>query len=180
MNRPTLRSTAWLLRGISSIPGELRLAGGRLVFEAEFFGNAWPFQLRRLERQLGRPGLAAALEEGKARVLFEWPVAEVKAWCPWHYFGGGLKLRHAGMTLRFSLGVPANTEVNLGSTAPPQALGRAAQQMAEVRRMRALGRQWLAALAAAPADAQPPAALAALPAPAAPAAAPVRRRRRRR
>jgi hypothetical protein len=144
-----LQSEAWLLRGISSIPGELRLRKGRLSFRAEYFGNAWPFQTRRLERLLGKPGLAASLERGEARVLFEWPLEEVTAWCPWYYFSGGLKLRRAGVTLRLSLGQPANTEVNLASSGTPLALGQAAEHLGEVRRMRHQGKRWLAALAAA-------------------------------
>ncbi len=144
-----LRSDAWLLRGISSIPGELKLREGRLSFRAEYFGNAWPFQTRRLERLLDRPGLAASLERGEARVLFDWPLDELTVWCPWYYFGGGLKLRRAGVTLRLSLGQPANTEANLGSSGTPLALGPAAENLGEVRRMRRQGKRWLAALAAA-------------------------------
>ncbi len=140
-----LRSEAWLLRGISSIPGELRLEEGRLVFEAWNTGTAWPWQLRKLERELGAPGFADAIENGRPCRLFDWPVADLIAWCPWYYFGGGIKLRRNGLTLRFSFGRPANTRINAHGT--PAAAGQAMENLGELAVMRSRGKQWIAALA---------------------------------
>lgn len=134
-----LRTDAWLLRGVSSIPGELRLAAGTVSFTCSGTGSAWPFQLRRLGRALAQPTLAESLEAGRAFQLFRWPVAQVHATVPWYYFGGGIRLRHQGIELRFSFGRPAS-----GS----RSLAAAAAELEEVRSMRSRGRLWAKALAA--------------------------------
>ena len=85
----SLRTEAWLLRGISSIPGELLLRDGVLSFSATDTGSAWPWQLRKLERSLGVPGFAGALEKAHRRTLFRWPVRSMRFWVPWYYVGGG-------------------------------------------------------------------------------------------
>jgi len=141
-----LCTEAWLLRGISSIPGELRLRKDVLTFVPQTVGSAWPWQLRKLERVIGAPGFAKALEDGGEPLLFEWPTAEVTAWCPWYYFGGGIKLRRGAITLRFSLGRPANMDANFGSSGSPLALEQAADNLSEVGAMRRRGKLWLAAL----------------------------------
>ena len=54
MDKPKLiRTEAWLLRGISSLPGMLELADGNLSFTAFGSGNFWGFQLRKLEQETG-------------------------------------------------------------------------------------------------------------------------------
>lgn len=136
----TLRTEAWLLRGISSVPGALRLKGGMLSFVASGTGSAWPWQLRKLAVLLGKPGLAESIDAGKPVVLFEWPVAEVDVATPWYYFGGGIKLRHGGVALRLSFGRPA---------ASSHTLGDAAVELNEVTAMRARGSLWVQAIAKA-------------------------------
>ncbi|MCA0374232.1 MAG: hypothetical protein LCH84_01100 [Gemmatimonadetes bacterium] len=132
-----LRTAAWLLRGISSIPGELRLERGVLVFTATGAGTLWPFQWRRLARALRRPTLSPPAHGETAVDLFAWPVEAVRVTAPWYWFGGGLVVRHEGIRLRISFGRPV---------APAEGLGEAADQVREVRLMRQRGRQWVAAL----------------------------------
>ncbi len=110
-----LRTDAWLLRGISSIPGELRLATGKLSFTSSAYGSAWPFQLRKLGQLLAQPSLAKALEEGKTFQFFQWQAEQVQSSVPWYYFGGGIKLRHQGIHLRFSFGRPTSGGHNLAT-----------------------------------------------------------------
>lgn len=137
----SLRTPVWLLRGISSIPGVLALQGSSLSFVATDTGSAWPRQLRTLEHDVGAPGFAAAVESGASSLLFRWPTTEVRVWVPWYYFGGGLKIARGRSVLRFSFGRPANLR---GSH-----LDAASEQIQEVRRMRARGDEWIAALRAA-------------------------------
>jgi hypothetical protein len=134
----TLRTDAWLLRGISSIPGELALRGGSLVFTAFNTGSAWPWQLRKLEREVGASGIAAKIDAGERTTVFRWPVAEVDSDCPWYYFGGGLRLRRGGVVLKFSFGRPANTRSNT--------LADLGDNLAELSSMRKRGRMWQSAL----------------------------------
>jgi hypothetical protein len=75
-------------------------------------------QLHDASQRIGGPGsfenwrgglcarIAAAIDEGKKTQVFNWSTSEVRAWCPWYYFGGGIKLEHAGMVLRFSFARP--------------------------------------------------------------------------
>lgn len=133
---PSLRTEAWLLRGISSVPGLLVLQGSSLSFTAVHPGTAWPWQLRKLEREFGVPGFAAALAEGSRRTLFGWPVGNFRYWVPWYYFGGGIKVAQGASVLRLSLGRPAN--------AP--ALLSAAEGLREAALMRRRGKLWLEAL----------------------------------
>jgi len=134
----TLRTEAWLLRGISSIPGELSLKAGTLSFKANGTGSAWPWQLRKLAVLLGKPELAESIDAGMPGVLFEWPVAEVRIATPWYYFGGGIKLRNQGVALRLSFGRPA---------ANSHTLGDAAVELNEVTAMRTRGNLWVQAIA---------------------------------
>ena len=141
-----LRSEAWLLRGISSIPGELILAHGVLRFVAHDTGSAWPWQLRKLEKELHAPGLAVAIERGEGFCLFQWPANALQAWAPWYYFGGGIRLRHGGLVLSFSLGRPANMALRVHARGPG-GVGELHRQWLAIRGMRSRGRRWLAALA---------------------------------
>lgn len=133
-----LRTEAWLLRGISSLPGELRLNGGRLSFVSAGTGSTWPFQLRKLGAVLNQPGLTEAVEEGRPFRFFEWPAHQVRVTTPWYYFGGGIRLEHRGTELRFSFGRPASTG---------RGLAGAAAELEEVGTMRSRGRLWAKALA---------------------------------
>jgi hypothetical protein len=135
-----LRTKAWLLRGISSLPGELRLTAGKLSFISSGTGSTWPFQLRKLGIVLSQPGLAKTVEEGKPFQFFVWPAHLVEAETPWYYFGGGIKLRHQSTELRFSFGRPASNS---------HSLARAAEELEEIGAMRGRGKLWAQALAKA-------------------------------
>lgn len=137
MATPDLCTPAWLLRGISSIPGELRLSSQTVSFIASGSGSAWPGQLRTLASLLGRHPFGDALDEGGSVELFAWPVREVAVAQPWYYFGGGLRLRHRGVGLRIGFGRPAG-----GARSPGQALA----DFREVAAVRARGKLWAAAL----------------------------------
>lgn len=141
-----LCTEAWLLRGISSIPGALSLQRGLVTFTAHGAGSAWPWQLRKLERIMRAEGLATSIEAGEASVVFRWPVSDARFWIPWYYFGGGLILEHDGQRLRFSFGRPANTHV------PVKDLANVVSNIREVTHMRATGRAWLSALSRARVD----------------------------
>jgi hypothetical protein len=132
-----LRTEAWLLRGISTLPGELRLNAGKLSFISSGTGSTWPFQLRRLGALLNQPALAKAVEEGRPFQLFEWSAHQVQVSTPWYYFGGGIKLKHQATELRFSFGRPAS-----GS----HGLAGAAAELQEVGAMRSRGKLWAKAL----------------------------------
>lgn len=156
-----MRSPAWLLRGISSIPGELILRNGILSFVGRDTGSAWPWQLRKLERELDAPGSAARIDDGRPTTLFSEPVASLGWRVPWYTFRGGLNLRVRGRWLRFSLGRPANTRLDHRSPLPGMAAAGAAAQLAEIGVMRGRGRHWIRALTAAkgppaPADREQP------------------------
>lgn len=132
-----MRTDAWLLRGISSIPGTLALVDDRLRFTASGHGSAWPFQLRTLERHAARPGLARRLDAGKTALVFDVPLGEVRDVAfPWYYFSGGVKMTVHGARYRFSFIRPN------GSLAP----GGADYAESEMSRARRNGRAWQAAL----------------------------------
>lgn len=132
-----LQTEAWLLRGISSLPGVLALANGRLSYTAFGCGNFWPGQLRRLEADSGRPGLAQRLDDGKQAILFELPLVEVQdVQFPWFYFSGGVRLAVSGVRYRFGFDRPANARIETD----------VADLLAGVSRARQSGKAWKAAL----------------------------------
>ena len=141
------RSDAWLLRGISSIPGELALNNAILTYTAFGTGSAWPKQLRKLERDVSRAGIARAIDDGERTEVFEWPISELRYWMPWYYFGGGIKLAHGDTTLRFSFGRPA--ESGASAISPEAGLLQAAANLSETRGMRRAGALWLDVLTTA-------------------------------
>jgi hypothetical protein len=144
---PALRSGAWLLRGISSIPGELALsATGSISFTAFNTGSAWVWQLRKLERAVQAPGIAESIDQGQRSLVFQWPAQSVQAWCPWYYFGGGIKLRHGSLVLRFSFGEPGNAKLRANAVDAGSALQSLAEGSGQVRAMRSVGAAWLSAL----------------------------------
>jgi hypothetical protein len=136
-----------MLRGISSIPGELVLKSEQLSFIAHNTGSAWPWQLRKLEREVASPGIAKAIDAGEKSVVFVWPVDEIRAWCPWYYFGGGIKVAKAQIVLRFSFGRPANMQLRSGPANPDVALRQVVANAKDVRAMRTQGALWQSALA---------------------------------
>jgi hypothetical protein len=153
-NNTKLRTKAWLLLGISSVPGELTLRSGQLSFTAHSAGSAWPWQLRKLQRRLQTIGTGARsvppagvfAADPKAQLLFKWSAAEVRAWSPWYYFGGGIKLEHAGLVLRFSFEEPANMRLRARSPDLQAASNEIKRSLDEMKNMRARGRLWQAAL----------------------------------
>ena len=132
-NTYVLCSPAWLLRGISSISGELRLSDSSISFIAQEPGTAWDWQLRKLERVAGRPGFTATLKAGSAVALFNEPLTEIRVRSPWYYFSGGLLLQIRGQSYRVSFGEPVGSFSD-GSE------WRAASTM------RYVGKRWLKAL----------------------------------
>jgi hypothetical protein len=122
------------------------------MFIARNTGSAWPWQLRKLERNLAAPGIAESIDDGTRTEVFKWPVVELKAWCPWYYFGGGIKLQRGPLVLRFSFGRPANTRIRSHQLGPGFALREAAANLSEIGTMRSRGRLWQAALGANASD----------------------------
>ena len=144
-----ISSTAFLLRGISSIPGELTLTqAGRLSYVANGGpGSAWGWQLRKIERQAGRSGLAKRIDDGDDdAVVFDVPVASVAVRFPWYYFSGGLVVTLAGVQYRFSLGTPANMQFPTNRGDIEAVAGRVQAELSEVATMRLAGKAWKAAL----------------------------------
>ena len=129
-----LSSPAWLLRGISSIPGELRLSGSRICFNAYERGSAWDWQLKKLERVAGKPGFVKSLKSGSTTLLFNEPLKDIQVHSPWYYFSGGLVLQIRGESYRLSFGRPARSSSD-------------GDEMGTVFTMRHLGKKWLHALA---------------------------------
>ncbi|MBI5279011.1 MAG: hypothetical protein HY854_21430 [Burkholderiales bacterium] len=143
-----ISSTAFLLRGISSIPGELTLTqAGRLKYVANGGpGSAWGWQLRKIEHQAGRPGLAKRIDAGDDAVVFDVPVASVAVRFPWYYFSGGLVVTLAGVQYKFSLGTPANMQLPTDRGDIDAVAGRVETELGEVATMRRAGKAWQAAL----------------------------------
>ena len=130
-----LCSPAWLLRGISSIPGELTLTESRISFTAQDPGSAWDWQLRKLALLSGNPAFMDTLKRGTAVVVFNEPLADILVRSPWYYFSGGLVLQIRGKSFRVSFGGPA------GSSS-------ASDELRAVSAMRRVGKKWLQALTA--------------------------------
>lgn len=143
MNGSTkFKSMAWLLRGISSIPGELKLADGRLSFKAFGFGTFWKFQLERLERETGQPSLAERLDNGETAMVFHFSLNDVDVRFPWYYFSGGVVITVEGTKYKFSFGRPANS----GSNALSKNVLQAMNDLREAGNMRQTGKAWRKAL----------------------------------
>ena len=124
-----------MLRGISSIPGALKLSGGRLSFTAFGAGNCWRRQLRKLERETGRVGLAELLGDDQNAVVFDIPLAEVQdVHFPWFYFSGGVKFTVDGVRYRFGFDRPANTKLS----------AEGADLVGAISKARRSGRAWKA------------------------------------
>jgi hypothetical protein len=145
-NSAELCSEAWLLRGISSIPGELRLANGRLSFTASGCGSMWKWQLNKLERDARQPGLAGRMDAGECAVIFDVPAAGLQVEFPWYYLSGGLKIRAGGFEYRLSFGRPSNTRMPVDKSDPIKAATRALEELSEVGTMRRVGEAWKKAL----------------------------------
>ncbi len=130
-----LCSPAWLLRGISSIPGVLRLSDSRVTFIAQEPGSSWDWQLKKLEQVAGSPGFTQKLKGGTAVELFNEPLADIRVRSPWYYFSGGLVIQIRGQSYRLSFGQPA------GSSSDDD-------ELQTVATMRQVGKRWLRELTA--------------------------------
>ena len=128
-----MSSEAWLLRGISSIPGELRLSGSILSFTAHDTGTAWDWQLRKLERGAGSTGFMEALKRGGRAVLFSESLADLRVRSPWYYFSGGVVLEIRRQKYRLSFGQPARSSAD-------------DNELQTIGTTRRAGKQWLRAL----------------------------------
>lgn len=132
-----LCTDAWLLRGINSMPGTLKLAGGRLSYTACGAGTFWRRQLRKLETEVGRAGLAKRLYENEKAIVFDVSLADVQeVHFPWFYFSGGVKLTLYGVRYRFGFEQPANTRV----------ASEGGDLIGQIARARRLGKAWKAVL----------------------------------
>jgi hypothetical protein len=134
MTRPSSLSTeAWLLRGVSSLPGTLALGGRRLLFTARGAGTCWGWQLRRLERETGRAGLTSRLEAGATALVFDVPLSDVQnVRFPWYTFSGGVTLTIRGVRYRVGFDEPSNTKM----------AGEGGDLLGEWGRARRRGRAW--------------------------------------
>ena len=70
----------------------------------------------------------------------------VQAWIPFHYVGGGIRLKKGDIVLSFSFGRPANMDLRI-QPGSMNVVAELRQQFNTVRRMRDHGRRWIAALA---------------------------------
>lgn len=125
--RGKIESEAWLLVGMT------RSLAGWMVLQDE----------------------CVAFADENGHVHFSTPVAQIeRAWSPWYYFGGGLKLRIDGKTFRITLTRPndqpggAQRPLRFGSD--PCGISTAAfagSKFKDIFRGRQLTRCWKAALA---------------------------------
>jgi hypothetical protein len=134
----SLRSEAWLLRGISAIPGELRLSGNRISFTVQGRGSAWDWQLRKLERHARTVNLASLVKSGRDAVLFDANLRDVAVAFPWYYFSGGLVVKTSDDVYKLSFGRPANSPRAGVSNGP----ARAVAELKEIGSMRIAGKAW--------------------------------------
>ena len=147
MNNPVeMSSQAWLLRGISSVPGQLELANGHLRFTALGPGSMWKWKLEKLERETCQPGLAERMNNGECTTVFDAPLSDVETEFPWYYFSGGLKLRAGPLHYRFSFGQPSNTRMPISKSNVLKAGIRAAEELTEAVDARRAGKAWKRAL----------------------------------
>ena len=134
----TLRTDAWLLRGIHSLPGALQLAGRRLSFTAFNAGTLRRRQLRALEHEVGTEGLAAKLSNGESALVFDVPISTVQdVHFPWYYFNGGCKLTLDGVRYRIGFDQPSNTK----------GTGEGGDLFGSIARARRHGKMWKAVFA---------------------------------
>lgn len=144
-NSEGLSTEAWLLRGISYVPGVLILADGRLFYLACGFGSLWKWQMNKLERAAGQPGLAERMDAGENCIVFDIPLAEVEVEFPWYYFSGGMKVWVGGVRYRLSFGKPANNASFSLSDGFEHSSGALANVF-ELFKMRQRGKAWKRAL----------------------------------
>lgn len=142
-----LCTEAWLLVGLTgSVPGKLKLAEGRLSFTVFGCGTLWKKELLKLEKTVGRPGIAERMDKGEQALLFEIALSEMTVSFPWYYFSGGMKIRTDGIQYRFSFGQPANTQLPVKTTHIADVALRVGDELFEISTMRGKGKAWKTAL----------------------------------
>ncbi|MGB4860373.1 MAG: hypothetical protein WBP11_13745 [Dokdonella sp.] len=127
-------SPAWLLRGISSVPGELRLRSAQLSFVAEGRGSAWDWQLNKLAHTACDVDFFDKVRSGDRATLFNEPLAQVAVRFPWYTFSGGLIVTTRRQVYRLSFGQPASSSVT-------------SDELGTVSTMRRVGKHWMWLLA---------------------------------
>ena len=134
---------AWLLQGVNSIPGVMKLEDGRLSYTAVGCGTFGSRSLRDLASRLGKEVAAQQLENGDEALLFDAPLAEIQdIHFPWYYFSGGVKLSVHGVGLRFGFDRPANTTVPDSVADSMENLVEGMESVAEISRARRSGKVW--------------------------------------
>lgn len=104
-----------------------------LSFVALGTGTAWDWQLKKLERRVGRSGFFKTLKDGGRAVLFSEALTSIRTRSPWYYFSGGLLLQIREQTYKMSFGRPARSSAS-------------DNELRTVSTMREVGKQWLRAL----------------------------------
>lgn len=138
--RARMDTPAWLLRGVSSLPGQLSLAGGMLSLSLHGSGTAWPWQLRKLERDAHCAGFSAAqLRLGQHSTLFRERLEAIRVASPWYWFEGGLIVYTARSRWRISFAKPNGVT---GS----QGLDEVFDDVAALGNVRRAGARWLQVL----------------------------------
>lgn len=156
VNEATLmQSPAWLLRGVDNLPGEMKLAAGRLSFTAHGRGSLGKSQLEKLARDAKRPDLVESMRSTGQGVVFDLPLAEATVSFPWYYFSGGCKVRVDGFQHKISFGEPTEGASRLDSPEDlaffvglHDAAGQAGGDLREAGHMRASGKAWKSRLLA--------------------------------
>jgi hypothetical protein len=143
-----LSTEAWLARGNSGIPGQLSLSGGRLSFVAAGRGTAWKWQLKKLGRTLGDPGLADRLCAGESVAIFDVALSRLEVEFPWYYFASGLKVRFEGTLFKIGfIGPP--TELPVHHSNVLKSLSKARRDLKRIRQCLRSYKTWKAALTGA-------------------------------
>ena len=134
---------AWLLQGVNSIPGVMKLEDGRLSYTAVGCGTFGSRSLHDLASRLGKDVAADKLEDGDEALLFDVALAEVQdVNFPWYYFSGGVKLSVHGVGLRFGFDRPANTMMSDAVADSMENLVEGIESVAEISRARKSGKVW--------------------------------------
>lgn len=94
--------------------------------------SAWDWQLRTLDRAAITADFSQRLRLGQTAILFRERLENLAIASPWYYFQGGLVVRSAGGTWRFSFGPPAGS-----------ATDDVGAELGAVRTMRRTGKRWL-------------------------------------
>lgn len=135
-------SPVWLLRGISSLPGQMNLVDGWLSLRLLSEGNAWDWQLRKLSRLTADSDLIEKFLDGQRPLVFRERLENLSIRWPWYYFRGGLVVTAGEARWRISFGPPVG---NVGN----RSLEGALDNLNTVVSMRAIGKLWLQAIESA-------------------------------